>query len=255
MAQRRIRNAISAAFDKIGYQVRRKQPPRWGDDAYRDQQRLLEGSPVRVVMDVGANVGDTVHQYRALFPAATIHAFEPFPDVHRQLAERFATDPHVRAHQRAVTDAAGTRRLYVNDVHVTNSLLPLNPASAAWAGASAQGLDRTVDVPAVTLDQFCAAEGLTRIDLLKMDIQGGEGMALEGAAALLAQRAVRLIYLEVEFAPLYDGQAYFCDVTGILNRHGYQLFGLYNLMHGDRGLGWGDAIFRPAGAARPSDTS
>jgi FkbM family methyltransferase len=254
MGQRRIRNAISAAIDKLGYQVRRKQPPGWGDDAYRDQQRLLEGSPVRVVMDVGANVGDTVHQYRALFPAATIHAFEPFPDVHRQLAERFATDPQVHTHQRAVTDAVGTRRLYVNDVHVTNSLLPLNPASAAWAGASDQGLDRTVDVPAMTLDQFCTAEGLTRIDLLKIDIQGGEAMALEGATGLLERGAVRLIYLEVLFAPLYNGQAFFCDVMGILHRHGYHLFGLYNLMHRDRGLGWGDAIFRSAHASRPSDT-
>ncbi len=93
MGQRRIRDAISAAFDALGYQVRRKQPARWGDDAYRDQQRLLEGSPVKLVFDVGANVGDTVHQYRTLFPAATIHAFEPFPDVHRRLADRFAADP------------------------------------------------------------------------------------------------------------------------------------------------------------------
>jgi FkbM family methyltransferase len=230
----------------LGYQVRRKQPPHWGDDAYLDQRRLLHGTPVRVVIDVGANVGDTVRHYRTLFPRATIHAFEPFPDVHRRLAERFAADPHVRPHQRAVTDSAGTRRLYVNDVHVTNSLLPLNPAAAGWAGASARGQDRTVEVPAVTLDEFCAAEDLGTIDLLKMDIQGGEGMALEGAAGLLARQAVRVIYLEVEFAPLYQGQAYFCDVSRILDRHGYQLFGLYNLMHGERGLGWGDAIFRPS---------
>jgi len=198
------------------------------------------------VMDVGANVGDSVHRYRALFPAATIHAFEPFPDVHRRLVERFTADPHVCPHQRAVADAAGLRRLYFNDVHETNSLLPLNPASVAWAGASAHGLDRTVDVPSVTLDQFCTAEGLGRIDLLKMDIQGGEAMALEGAAGLLERGAVRLIYLEVLFAPLYDGQAYFCDVTRILNRHGYRIFGLYNLVQEERGLGWGDAIFRPA---------
>lgn len=247
MGQRRVRKALSAAFDALGYQVRRKQPPSWGDDAYLDQQRLLKDSPVRVVMDVGANVGDTVRLYRSLFPAATIYAFEPFPDVHRQLVERFAGDLQVRPYQRAVTDAAGRRRLYVNDVHVTNSLLPLNPASVDWARASsAQGLDKTVEVSAVTLDQFAAAEGLSHIDLLKMDIQGGEGMALEGAAALLARQAVRVVYLEVEFAPLYEGQAFFCDITRILNRYGYRIFGLYNLVHEDRGLGWGDAIFRPA---------
>lgn len=246
MGRRRIRRALSAAFDALGYQVRRKQPPKWGDDPYLDQQRLLEGSPVRVVLDVGAHVGETVQRYRTLFPGATIHAFEPFPDAHRELAERFAPEPRVRAHQAAVTDTSGTRRLYVNEVHVTNSLLALNPESVSWArAASAGGLDTAVEVPALTLDEFCEAEGISGIDLLKMDIQGGEGMALEGAARLLARRAVRVIYLEVEFAPLYEGQAFFCDITRILNRHGYQLFGLYNLMHEARGLGWGDAIFRP----------
>jgi FkbM family methyltransferase len=245
VAPRRLRNTVSAAFDRLGYQVRRKQPPRWGDDAFVDQRRLLEGAPVQVVLDVGANAGDTTDHYRALFPAAAIHAFEPYPDVHRELARRFAADPRVRAHQIAVTDAPGTRRLFVNDAHVTNSLLPHNPASLEWAGASPDGLGRTIDVPAATLDAFCGAEGLARVDLLKMDIQGGEAMALRGAAQLLARRAVRLIYVEVLFAPLYDGQAYFCDVSAILDGYGYQLFGLYNLMHGDRGLGWGDAIFRP----------
>ena len=78
-----------------------------------------------------------------------------------------------------------------------------------------------------------------------MDIQGGEAMALRGAGRLLAQQAVWLIYVEVLFAPLYEGQAYFCDVSAILANHGYQLFGLYNLVQSDRGLGWGDAIFRP----------
>src|SRR6266852_317579 len=179
MSQRRIRRALSAAFDALGYQVRRKRPPSWGDDAFLDQERLLKGSQVRVVMDVGANVGDAVQQYRALFPGATIYAFEPFPDVHRRLVDRFGADPDVRPTRAAVTDASGTRRFYVNQDDVTNSLLPLNPALLGWAGTpSAEGLNKTVDVPAITLDEFCAAQGVSGIDLLKMDIQGGEGMAL-----------------------------------------------------------------------------
>jgi hypothetical protein len=36
------------------------------------------------------------------------------------------------------------------------------------------------------------------------------------------------------------------DLVTIVNRHGYELFGLYYLQYTDRGLGWGDAIFRPA---------
>jgi len=242
---RRIRDTVSAAFDRLGFELRRRRPPRWGDEAYGDQRRLLEGGPVDVVLDVGANVGDATHQYRTLFPTATIHAFEPFPEVHRRLAERFKADARIRAHQAAVTDAPGTRRFYVNEAHATNSLLPRDAASVEWAWASGDGSGGSIDVPAVTLDDFCLAEGLPRIDVLKMDIQGGEAMALRGADRLLAQQAVRLIYLEVLFAPLYEGQASFCDLSAILTRHGYQLFGLYNLVHGEGGLGWGDAIFRP----------
>jgi FkbM family methyltransferase len=247
VVQRRIRRGLSALFDTLGYRIQRKRPARWGDDALLDQQRLLAGSPVRVVMDVGANLGETVQQYRTAFPGAAIYAFEPFPEVYRQLAGRFAADSQVRTSESAVADAAGTRRFYLTDVHYENSLFPSHAAPAANAGGtSSQRQDRIIDVRAITLDEFCNAEGLSHVDLLKMDIQGGEALALEGAAELLRRRAVRVVYLEVLFAPLYDGQAYFCDVVRVLNRHGYRLFGLYNLVHREDGLGWGDAIFRPA---------
>jgi len=244
MGQRRISRALSALFDAMGYTVRRKRPPSWGSDAFLDQERWLRDAPVRVVFDVGANDGDTVHRYRELFPAAAIYAFEPFEESHRRLAERFAADPQVRPQHGAVTNATGTRALFVNAVNQTNSLLPLNPDEIDRARASSEHLDRTVTVPAVTLDAFCARERLDRIDLLKMDIQGGEGMALEGASSLLSRKAIRLLYLEVLFAELYKGQASFCDLVRVLDRHGYQTAGLYNLVIDERGLGWADAIFR-----------
>ena len=245
MGQRRIRKALSRAFDALGYTVRRKRPPHWGEDGFRDQEHWLRGAPVRMVFDVGANVGDMVQAYRTMFPGAAIHAFEPFPDVHRRLAARFASDPQVRPHQAAVAEDAGTRRFHVNEAHQTNSLFPLNPTEAARAMAGAPDSSRIIEVPTVTLDGFCAREGIAAIDLLKMDIQGGEGLALEGAAGLLSRRAVRLICLEVLFAPLYQGQAYFCDVAAILARHRYRLGGLYWLHQDERGLAWGDAIFLP----------
>ncbi len=240
---RLIKRAVSTTLGGMGFQIQRKRPPSWGQDAFLDQQRLLAGAPVTVIFDVGANAGDTVEVYRRLFPTAAIHAFEPFPDAHRRLAERYLSEPLVQPHQCAVTDAAGTRRLHVNEVDYTNSLLPLS-RSAAWIDVSQKDLGIAIDVPAVTLDGFCATEGLARIDVLKMDVQGGEGMALRGAADLLDRGAVRLLYLEVLFASLYDGQAYFRDVVDILERHSYQLFGLYNLAQGERGLGWADAIFQ-----------
>src|SRR5581483_1073902 len=239
-----LRNRVWLLLDRAGYDVRRKANVGWGADAGRDQQQLLADAPVRVIVDAGANVGDSVAIYRSLFPDAFIHAFEPYPDVYRQLAARWAADPHVRVHQAAVTDVTATKRFYVNKEHVTNSLLPLRKGAESWAGAGAASADAGLEVPTTSLDDFCARERIDRIDLLKLDIQGGEGMAIAGASRLLSQKAVRLVYTEVLFAPLYDGQASFCDLATALVRYGYQLFGLYHLAHRPEGLGWADAVFR-----------
>jgi len=61
---------------------------------------------------------------------------------------------------------------------------------------------------------------------------------------MLSTQAIRLIYAEVNFARLYEGQAFFDDVWHLLERYNYRLFGLYNLTAGaDYFLGYGDAIF------------
>jgi FkbM family methyltransferase len=238
---RRIRDALRAAFEKAGYDVRRRRPPVWGEAAFHDQEQLLAAAPVRTILDVGAHFGESAQTYRALFPHAVIHAFEPAPQSYQHLAQQFADDERVSAHPVAVADRPGQQRLYVNAVEVTNSLLPLIPSAAAIARASSEHLDATIDVEVVTLDAFCDLHQIAAVDLLKMDIQGAELLALQGAADLLRKRAVRLIYLEVTFQPLYRNQAFFTDIHSHLASHGYALFGLYNLMYSEHGLGWADA--------------
>ena len=41
--------------------------------------RELVTADAPVIFDVGANVGATARRYRALYPRATIHCFEPYP--------------------------------------------------------------------------------------------------------------------------------------------------------------------------------
>lgn len=59
------------------------------------------------------------------------------------------------------------------------------------------------------------------IDILKMDIQGGELLALKGAQSLLEASRIRLLALEVEFKPLYKDQPLFWDICAYLYRFGY----------------------------------
>lgn len=230
----------------LGYELRRLPKHHvYGVDAYADQQVLLRGQTVRTIFDVGANVGQTAARYRVLFPTAKIYCFEPFEESFHSLCENFQGCALVQPQRLAVTSTTGVREFHCNHGPLTNSLLP---SAAGWRNYIGQELMTTrevVSVPTMRLDDFCAQAQIDRIDLLKMDIQGAELMALQGAADLLERRAVQLIYTEVNFAPMYDGQPTFDDLVRYLSGYGYRLFGLYNVAHGeDAALAWCDAIFR-----------
>lgn len=222
-------------------------------DARHAQQVLLGDQPVRTIFDIGANIGQCAQEYTRLFPEATIYSFEPFDDAFTQLTTAFSANRHVRPQKMAISDVPGTKQFHINQADVTNSLLPTASSFAERLGDQTMRTVRTIDVPVTTVDEFCRANSIERIDLLKMDIQGGELMALRGAAGMLARQAVRLVYTEVIFATMYEGQAYFCDLWQELRRHGYVLYNLYSLVSPDAGpLAWGDAIFLSAELAAKS---
>ncbi len=246
---RSVKSGIRYCLSTLGYEVRRRSTAHvWGSDPYRDQVELVRSRPVQTIFDVGANVGDTVAAYRRLFPGATIHAFEPFPEAFQALRANFAQCPQVLAHQCAVAERSATVQFHVNEASVTNSLFPVDPRSTAFVDAAMTSAKGSIEVAAVPLDDFCCRMGIDTVDILKMDIQGGEGRALEGAARLLAERRIRMIYSEVLFAPLYQEQVTFSQLTAQLERCGYQLFALYELKTMAAGLAWADAIFCPVEA-------
>lgn len=64
--------------------------------------------------------------------------------------------------------------------------------------------ETAIDVHCETLDQFCQARGVSRIDFLHMDVQGAESLVLQGATHTLPR--VVAIWLEVANQELYRGQ-------------------------------------------------
>lgn len=207
-------------------------------DAFAEQSALLSGIPVTMIFDVGANSGQTSIKYKALFPASTIYSFEPFAESFTQLCSNFAGDPLVKPVQLAVSNQSGHKPLHVNQSSFTNSLLPSVEKGGLYRTLT------TLDVPIVMIDDFCRQESIDEIQIMKMDIQGGELMALEGASKMLSQQSIQLIYSEILFTSLYEGQAMFFQICDCLSRYGYTLFDMYNLSYQANGqLAWGDAVF------------
>jgi FkbM family methyltransferase len=233
----------------VGIDVRRVGRPHYRHvDPFVDQRRLLGGRRDPTIFDVGANRGQTTQRYLDLFPNARILAFEPSPDAFTALKDTFRGLGNVRTLPLAVADGCGTATLFRNADDVTDSLLAVAPGSEAYVDPSMTRSRGTSEVSLVTLDAFCEAERIDRIAILKMDIQGAELRALRGASRLLATHSIDLIYSEVLFSRLYEGQTRFCDMHGFLEERGYSLYGLYNPAYGRHGrLGWADALYAGPG--------
>ncbi|MET3580134.1 FkbM family methyltransferase [Mesorhizobium robiniae] len=211
-----------------------------------DHQKLMPEAST--VLDIGANVGQTTAVLLDAFPNARIHAFEPFPASAAKLRSRFRDQPRVTCVEAAADAESGTKTMHVHaELSVTNSLLPFHADAARYMPQSAQPTECTVK--AVSLDAYCASQGINRVDLLKIDTQGFERQVLDGGKGLLSRKAVASVYCEMIFVPIYVGQTTFYEIAGYLGRFDYALYDFYDFVYDASGqLKWGNAVFRPATA-------
>jgi FkbM family methyltransferase len=213
-------------------------------NAFSDQQMLLSDIRVQTIFDIGANVGQTAVKYSKHFPKSTIYSFEPFPKSFEELRNKFDGNSLVKPVQFAVSNEAGTKTLYINQSSATNSLLPIVDNVKDWIPSDVTKNISTTKTSVTTIDEFCKKEAIKEIQILKLDIQGGELLALKGAVEKLSAGAISLIYTEIEFVPLYKGQALFYEICDFLSGYGYTLFDMYEPQYAKNGqVIWGDAIF------------
>jgi FkbM family methyltransferase len=200
---------------------------RLGHDHLKDVATIL-GRDLRVILDIGANVGQSAVAFRSAFPNARIVSVEPDPGAFEQLRANTATLSGVELLQSAIGDAAGEATFYRHQFDQTNSLLP-RAAGADEFVVSAEFMKPIgeITVPVTTVDAICRERGIEEIDFLKSDTQGYEMKVLDGARELLERRAIKAIYVEVCFVPMYEQQPLFQQLYDYLYVRGYRLVGIY----------------------------
>lgn len=130
--------------------------------------------PGDVVLDIGANIGlYSVHMARAVGPSGQVFAFEPNPGTFAVLQEhvRLNRVPHVHPQALAVGAEASTavlQEMGSDDVGKCSLRSDTNATPVASVQVS-------------TVDDFCREHGLSRVDLIKIDVEGFEPEALMGA--------------------------------------------------------------------------
>ena len=149
------------------------------------QKILFNGA---VAVDVGANIGSySEFLSRCVGPNGVVHSFEPSPDNFMRLRCATRKLANVCPCQAAVGERSGETMLYVSD--------NLNVDHRAYVTEG--NPRRAVQVGMVALDDYFKPG--QRVDLLKLDVQGYELHALQGAKRILNEN--REIKLLLEFWP------------------------------------------------------
>lgn len=212
-------------------------------DEFKYQKEYFSAKEVQCIFDLGANNGDIAQRYLDLFPEATIHCFEPVKSCFAILKGRFKDNPRVILNNIAISDKQGVLNFYVNSNVDTSSLL-----QAKEIGLNCDKnliLDKIEQTETISLDDYCLSNQIEMVDILKMDIQGGEFSALIGSENILSNQKINLIYFETYFQQQYVDQPLFYKIGQKLFEHGYILQDLYSKIYGNDNLVWCDAIFLP----------
>lgn len=183
--------------------------------------KMLAAIEQPVFFDVGANEGNFSMELNAAFPHSCIYAFEPHPATRERAKERLGSAATV--FHCGLGDECKTMTLYdvAGEAGTSHASLYADVVIGARKGVS------SVEVQVRTLDEVAAAEGVERIDFLKIDTEGNEYPVLLGARRLLEQKAIGIIHFEFNEMNIVSG--YFLrDFQKLLD--GYRLYRL--LPHG-----------------------
>jgi FkbM family methyltransferase len=157
--------------------------------------------PDDLVFDIGAHVGDRIASFRRL--AARVVAVEPQPALAVTLNMLYGRDRNVTIERKAVGQAIGALRMMINVDNPTVStasgaLVCAAQNASGWEG---QNWEKSIEVPATTLDALIAAHG--KPSFIKIDVEGFEEEALVGLT-----QAVKA--LSFEFTTIQRDVAHAC---------------------------------------------
>ena len=227
-----VRN-LGASFSA---KILRRRPPEIGQSALADMKRFVGANARPLMLDVGANTGQTVKRFRKTFPSSIIHSFEPSQRIFGQLQANVADKKEVFVWNVALGSSVGKQTFLENTHSDMSSFLELS--KTGWGK-----IEQKSTVEVWTVDQFLEEHQIGFVDVLKSDTQGYEFEVFKGAEQTMRRNGIGLLYFEFIFSDMYKNLTPFDKILRHLTDRGFLLVSIYELRHQNNLASWGDALF------------
>ncbi|MFZ5953915.1 MAG: FkbM family methyltransferase [Candidatus Dependentiae bacterium] len=177
-----------------------------------------------IVVEAGAFDGADTKKMALLWPEGTIHAFEPVPKNFELLKNNTVAYKNICCYPLALSNTTGYATFY-------SAINPAKPDKPCQAGSLLAPKERlshspmvyqeTIQVPAITLDDWAEKEEVNQVDFLWLDMQGHELSVIKSSPVIMT--TVKAIYTEVHFIEAYEGQSSYQELKNYLESIGFTM--------------------------------
>jgi FkbM family methyltransferase len=185
-----------------------------GVDLFADIAYHLPRYAPALVLDVGANTGQSAVSFRRNWPGARIHCFEPGARAFARLKRIHGRDARVECHPYALGAREGSCLV-----------------SGEGVAATTTHGTGCVSAAMTTVDAFCRRNGIGAVSFLKIDTEGADLDVLHGASRQLNAQAVDFVQVEAGVNPANRWHVPIRRFLDFFEEKGYAPFGIYEQRH------------------------
>lgn len=170
-----------------------------------------------------------------------IYSFECNPESIQICRKNILEYDKISLIESAVGNIDGSIDFYATDMEKSQDK-NIGASSALFhIGGQKEYVQKKITVPSLRLDTFIKQENIEKIDLLCMDLQGYEKIALEGLGDF---NNISYIITEVSFQSYYQNNVLFDELNSFLKNKGFVCEAVWPQSNYANNTGFGDAIFK-----------
>lgn len=197
-------------------------------------------SDINVILDIGARDLTESIFLSENYPNAKVISFECNPQTLPICREKSKNYPNIELIDKAVNEYDGTCKFYpINPSKTKTTWEDGNPGASSLFIANdnypfEKYVQDEIEVDCIRIDTILKERNIDKIDIIWMDLQGAELIALKSIGDIL--KNVSIICTETEMTPMYKNQALFKDIDFFLKEN-------FDFVHGNLNTTWGTDVF------------
>lgn len=182
---------------------------------------------IKVIFDIGANIGDATLAAARSFHNAHIYSFEPVYTTYIKLCENISDyRDRISTYNFGLFNVSKRLDIHITSFHGANSILDqsLNHKNVHPHIKEIS----TEDIEVHTMDSFVSSNNIDKIDIVKIDVEGVEKEVIEGGRETFKNK-VDNVFIELSFLRRNRESAYWVEICKLLYDLGFILIDIYDV--------------------------